>query len=174
MIPLISAATRLLFSEARIKTLHPQQAVSDFFSFTDAVSRKNALEEGFLVDVSALSNKIFQTAPVAITREIWELCVSVNRAESRFKQQAILISILCQAKVAIKRAPAHATDTSFNMKWFPRSIKAHLEKLCLWIAVSTDEHNKPVLTLMLDSQHTVNGFMSSSICQQHLKLKTIE
>jgi hypothetical protein len=173
MIPLISAV-RSLFSDTRIKTFQPQQAVSDFFSFTDAVSRKNALEEGFLVDVSALSNKIFQ-APVAITREVWELCVSVNQTENRFKQQAILISILCQAKVAIKRAQSHATEVSFDMKWFPRSIRAHLDKLSLWIAISTDEQNEPVLTLMLDSQHTAHkGFVSSSISQQHLKLKRIK
>ena len=122
----------------------------NFFSFRDFSSRQDALEEGYLIDVSALSSTF--EVPVAMTREVWELCVTTDHNDI-FNQQWRVTSLLTQAKVAVKQSPDHATEAFFEVKQFPRSSLSYLNKLRLWIVVSLGDQNEPVLTIMLDTQH---------------------
>jgi hypothetical protein len=121
-----------------------------FFSFRDFSSRKEAFEEGYLVDVSALSSTF--KVPVAMTREVWELYVAVNDNDL-FNQQSRVVSLLTQAKEAVKHTPAHATEAFFEVKQFPGSSSSYLNKLRLWVVVSLGDQSEPVLTIMLDTQH---------------------
>ena len=126
-------------------SIHPA-----FFSFRDLPSRQQAIEEGYLVDVSSIS-KTFNV-PVAMTREVWENCVVVKQADA-FREGFRTISILMQAKIAIKQAPADVTEVSFDVKQFPWNTRSHKNKQRLWVAVSLGDKHEPVLTVMLDSQH---------------------
>jgi hypothetical protein len=121
-----------------------------FFSYRDFKYRKEAIKEGYLVDVSKLSNAF--KADVAITREVWELYVSADNP-SWFKEQFRAVSLLAQAKVAIKHAAPHASEVFFEVKRFPRKSQSYLNKIRLWLVVSSGDSNEPVLTIMLDTQH---------------------
>ncbi len=134
-------------------TLHfPQAIITDepFFSFRDFKERKEAIDQGYLINVSELSSQF--NADIAITREVWELYVTVNEPDW-FKEQFRAASLLAQAKIAIKHADPHASEVFFEVKRFPRKIQSYLNKIRLWLVVSSGDNNEPVLTIMLDTQH---------------------
>ncbi len=136
-----------------LQILAPQfsQAMTSrpFFSFRD-LPRKDAIEEGYLIDVSTLSTSF--KADVCITREVWELYISIDDPEL-FNRQCRVVSLLAQAKMAIKHAVPHTAEVFFEVKRFPRRSQSFLNKIRLWIVVSSGDSNEPVLTVMLDTQH---------------------
>ncbi len=127
-----------------------QSSLAEFFSCRDFRNRKVALEEGYLIDVSNIAN-IFHV-PVAITREVWALCISNNNPDL-FNQQFRVVSLLAQTKAAIKTASSQASEVQFDVKQFPRKVASHHNKIRLWGVVSSGDNKKPVFTIMLDTQH---------------------
>ncbi|MFW5442684.1 MAG: DUF6573 family protein [Methylococcaceae bacterium] len=149
--------TQLHFNSAVASPLHitvsqfPQAlSAKPFFSYRDFKYRKEAIKEGYLVDVSKLSRTF--KADVAITRELWELYVAVDNPNG-FKERFRAVSLLAQAKMAIKHADPHASEVFFEVKQFPRKLKSYLNKVRLWLVISSGDSHEPVLTIMLDTQH---------------------
>jgi len=130
--------------------LTPPLDASPFFSFKDFIYRKEAIAEGYLVDLSALSSTF--KASVCMTREVWELYVVVNDVDL-FRHRFRAVSLLSQARIAIKQASAHSTEAFFEVKRYPRRSQSFLNKIRLWIVVSSGDSDEPVLTIMLDTQH---------------------
>ncbi len=112
-------------------------------------TRSTAFSKGDLVDVSSLSHTFH--VPIALTREVWNLCVAKDHNDT-FNQQFRIVSLLTQARIAIRKASAHATETSFTIKPFPRCSSAFMHKKRLRVVVGLDDQQKPVLTVMLNEQ----------------------
>ena len=146
------------------KQMTPKESSSAFLSFIDCCSREQAINEGFLIDVSEIAfNRLNYKWPLALTREVWDRCVAWTERDS--DQQAYqtqlrrLLDVLCMAKYGLCHAEPHATEAWFETSYLPRdgeSLRAVNQ--CLVIAVSPGDHKEPVLTIMLPEQ--VPGCMS--------------
>jgi Family of unknown function (DUF6573) len=143
--------TMMLFhaTAAAHTRLQPFKTFTKAFFRPRAQSRRQNLDDGWLVDVSDLAKAYFNV-PVAMTRDVWELCIAMNSSES-FAQQFRLCSLLCQAKMAAMHTVPHAREVTFDIKPFPRNSQSFKQKIKLCLRIETDQE-QPVLTLMLDEQ----------------------
>jgi len=133
----------------------PIQPRSEFFSWRDAIDREHAIREGFLVDVSSLAASFFDV-PVAITRNVWDLCVAMDWRE-QFIQQWRICSIVCQARVAAQHANPGAVEAHFDVRRHKRgSLRS---KIRLWLRIEADR-GRPALTIMTDDERQRFGASS--------------
>lgn len=124
-----------------------------FFNFTH-LSRQQAIDEGYLVDIATLTEIVNThfTVPVALTREVYELCVAMDHSQL-FKERLRLSSLLSQMKTAMRIADRHASAAAFDVKMLPYDYHQALNKHRLWVVVGPGDNKEPVLTVMLDSQY---------------------
>jgi len=130
----------------------PVQPRSEFFSWHDALDRQHAIQEGFLVDVSSLAWSLFDV-PVALTRDVWDLCVAMD-CRDQIIQQWRICSIICQARFAAQHADPGTICVHFDV-----AIGRVRPKIRLWLRVETDRGG-PVLTIMTDDERQRFGASS--------------
>ncbi len=121
-----------------------------FFSKQNNVCQKQPLQDDFLIDLTSVARQIF-TVPVFMTQEAWSLCLL--HQDHVFALKTTIISILCQAKVAIKQSSGNARGVNFLIKWLPRTIESHLNKQRLRVNIEYDNNHALILILMLDRLH---------------------
>ena len=122
--------------------LQDQKEAGHYYSMMDA---RNMLKvKGDLIDITDFSKNIFPV-PVILTSEVFDLCVEMY-GKDVIKLKSIVISILCQAKVAIKQANASQSEVGFNIKWFKPIF---LNRKNLRASIDRNDHNQLVLMLKI-------------------------
>lgn len=116
------------------------------FSYT----RKQAIEDGVLVDVSKLAAQAGFRFPVAITSTAWTRCVAVSeQAEESGQQEAgRLWDVLNVLRWAVKRSPG-GNEVRFQVSVFDgdRFDTVELKSLC-----GPGDDAEPVITVMLPDE----------------------
>jgi len=114
------------------------------FSYT----RKQAIEDGVLVDVSETAREAGFLWPFAMTAEVWNLIESIPRRYSHEDVSGRLWDVLMVA-----RASARATQAHQNVIFF--DVILHHEggsRVQLKLHCGPGDKGEPVLTLMLPNQ----------------------
>jgi hypothetical protein len=114
-------------------------------------SRKQAIEDGVLVDVTTTAKEAGFRFPVALTRAVWERCVTVPAGVHSQDEAGRLWDILWMLHVAIKqgkggpevRFAVHVR--SDNKERTPPLVR--LKALC-----SPGDEGEPVITIMMPDE----------------------
>lgn len=116
-------------------------------------TRKQAIEDGHLIDVSELAIEAGFRVPVAVTRAAWADCVEWGEADSRrqtYQDEAgRLWDVLWMAMNAARRGTG-AQKLIFQLYRVPRGgrgVRPRLVKLVLHIGPG--DNSDPVITILL-------------------------
>lgn len=116
------------------------------FSYT----RKQAIEDGVLVDVSKLAAEAGFRFPVAMTSTAWACCVEVSEAAEQSGQSETgrLWDVLNVLRWAVKRSPG-GNEVRFQVSVFDgdRCDTVELKSLC-----GPGDDAEPVITVMLPDE----------------------
>lgn len=128
--------------------------MNDFFDFGEVIhtySRAQALEDGSLVDASALAREAGLRFPVALTRAAWTHCVALSPAATRAgnDETGRLWDVLWMMAVAVRRRP-QGSDVLFELHCVTTSDRASLVRLRAVIGPGDDA--EPVVTVMLPEE----------------------
>lgn len=116
-----------------------------------AYTRKQALDDGSLVDVSSLAREVGIRYPVAVTRAVWDRCVTVPPGVGTQDEQGRIWDVLWLLHCAIRRSKGtdevrfavHVRDE--NTVGTPPLVK--LRALC-----GPGDSGEPVITVMLPEE----------------------
>ncbi len=119
-------------------------------------TRKQAIEDGHLIDVFGLAIEAGFRVPVAVTHAAWADCVEWNEADSHrqtYQDEAgRLWDVLWMAMNAARRG-AGAQRLVFQLYRVPRGgrgVRPRLVKLVLHIGPG--DHGEPVITILLPGE----------------------
>lgn len=115
-----------------------------------AYTRKQAIEDGVLVDVSETAKEAGFKFPVALTRAAYEDCVAWDEADSkRQTHQDVagrLWDVLWMASLAAKRG---GQEIRFQLYRVPRGGRGHMARLVTLKAhCGPGDNAEPVITIM--------------------------
>lgn len=119
-------------------------------------TRKNALDDGFLIDVSETAREAGIKFPVAITREAWNDCVAWTEADTRRKrvpndEAGRLWDVLWMLRCAARRMDGDRM--LFQLYRVPREGKGQKPRLVTLKAIcGPGDDAEPVITIMLPSE----------------------
>jgi len=123
-----------------------------------AYTRAQALEDGFLVDVSEVAAEARFTVPVALTRALWEDCVAW--ADDDTKRQTYqdeagrLWDVVYMASLAAQQAAARGlSEVCYSIYRVPRGgrgVRARLTSIKM--VIGPGDAGEPVITLMQPSE----------------------
>lgn len=125
--------------------------VTPIYSYT----RRQALSDGVLVDVSDLASEAGFRIPMALTWAVWEDCVAWTEVDSRRQtlqdQVGRLWDVLWLASLAAKRG--RGDRVSFEIYRVPRDGKAARPKrVHLQMHIGPGDAGEPVLSIMLPGE----------------------
>lgn len=116
-----------------------------------AYTRKEAIDDGFLVDVSKLAGKAGFKYPVAMSRTVFEQCVAVPEGATDQDEVGRLWDILTMLRFAIKTSrDQNVADIRFKLSVVgPNGHRSlvHLKALC-----GPGDDAEPVITIMLPQE----------------------
>lgn len=119
-------------------------------------TRKQAIEDGHLIDVSELASEAGFRVPVAVTRAAWADCVEWGEADSSSQtyqdETGRLWDVLWMAMNAARRG-AGAQRLVFQLYRVPRggrAVRPRLVKLVLHIGPG--DSGEPVITILLSGE----------------------
>ncbi len=120
-------------------------------------SRAQALEDGFLIDVTEMATEAGFRWPVAITHAAWQDCVAWSDDDSRRQtyqdESGRLWDVLWMAFIAIRGSAHSGTEINFQLYRVPkggRRTKAQLTTLKL--VSGPGDAGGPVVTVMLPQE----------------------
>jgi len=109
-------------------------------------SRAQAIDDGFLVDVSEPARECGFTYPVALTRPAWERAVALKRNYKGVQDEAgRLWDVLWMLYVAIKRRREQGDELLYRVKISGRFVT--LKSVC-----GPGDDAEPVITIMLPDE----------------------
>jgi hypothetical protein len=114
-------------------------------------SRKEAIEDGFLVDVSDMGREAGFRYPVALTRTVWEQYVVVPDGVECQDEDGRLWDILWMLKVAIASGAKDREDL-LKFKLNVRNANERTELVTLKSVCGPGDDGEPVITVMLSSE----------------------
>lgn len=110
-------------------------------------TRQEAIEDGFLVDVSTAASEAGFKYPVALTRTVFEDCVAVPAETSGQDETGRLWDILVMLRWNIQAAPErNLTDLGFTLQVvgpLGRRMTVRLKAVC-----GPGDDAEPVITIM--------------------------
>jgi hypothetical protein len=112
-------------------------------------TRREALDDGVLVDVSETAREAGFVWPVAVTAAVWARITAIPpRFQGIQSVAGRLWDVLFMAHVAIRRAPAGGTHLRYAL------IMHHeRRRLChLKLVTGPGDHGEPVVTIMLPDE----------------------
>jgi len=113
-------------------------------------SRKQAIEDGFLIDVSKLAKEAGFSFPVAVTLGAWAACVQVPESVSGWQDETgRLWDILNMLRLAAKTASGQRVR--FQVLFQNKPV-GPLEKVSLVGHCGPGDSAEPVLTIMLPGE----------------------
>ncbi len=112
-------------------------------------TRAQAIEDGFLIDVTETAREAGITFSTAVTAAAWELCVTVPEKASWQDEMGRLWDVLTMLRYAIKRSSG-GQEVAFsvavqNDARRPRPVQ--LKALC-----GPGDEGEPVITIMLPDE----------------------
>ena len=116
-------------------------------------SRKQALEDGVLVDVSQTAKEAGFTFPVALTRTVWGQYVEVPNGVQCQDEAGRLWDILMMLRFAIKGGSRDGSELPFKLY-----VRNHNERMTgrdvvtLKSLVGPGDDGEPVITIMLPGE----------------------
>jgi hypothetical protein len=117
-----------------------------------AFSRKQAIEDGELVDVSAMARKAGIRFPVALTRAAWGRCVAVPPGVLCQDEAGRLWDVLTMLRLAARGPSGDASEVRFgvhvrndNRERTPPLVR--LKAMC-----GPGDRGEPVVTVMLPDE----------------------
>ena len=132
------------------------EVYEEFGNSVYSYSRKQAIDDGVLVDVSQMAREAGFTIPVAVTDSVW--IDFINWEESDTKKQTYqdsngrLLDVLSMLRFAIPRN----RDTAcvfYKLYIVPRDGKTKKAKLTqLKAVIGAGDDGQPVITIMLPSE----------------------
>ena len=111
-------------------------------------TRRQAIEDGVLVDVSEMAREAGFKYPFAMTTEVWSLIENIPERYSYEDVQGRLWDVLMMARHAIAKAKPGANEIFFDLILH----QADSNRLKLKIHIGPGDDYTPVLTLMLPNQ----------------------
>lgn len=119
-------------------------------------TRKQAIEDGHLIDVSEVAIEAGFRVPVSVTHAVWVDCVEWNEADSRrqtYQDEAgRLWDVLWMAMNASRRG-AGAQRLVFQLYRVPRGGRGVCPRLVTLVAhVEPGDNGEPVVTIMLPGE----------------------
>lgn len=132
-------------------------SLSHFFEETNMIAtytRREAIADGVLVDVSSLAKEAGFTVPVAVTSSVWEQYIvwSEQDTERQVFQntKGRLWDILFMLRLAIQGRGTHANVIFYKLRIVPKNGKTLKPKLTRLKAVmGPGDLSEPVVTVML-------------------------
>ena len=137
---------------------HPEAVQTMIEIFGEPISiytRAQALDDGFLVDVSEMAQEAGFRFPVAMTRAAWEDCVSWSDADSKRQthqdEAGRLWDVLWMASVAARRNGG--SELRFQLYRVPRGGRGVRPRLVtLQMHVGPGDEGEPVITVGLPGE----------------------
>ncbi len=126
-----------------------------FIPDTDCISsytRAQAIEDGVLVDVTAMAREAGLKYPVALTRAVWAMCVVLSPAAERAcnDQTGRLWDVLWMLWIAAKRARAGTSEIVFAIRCVTTTVTP--SHVALRAIVGPGDDAEPVITVMLPDE----------------------
>ena len=124
---------------------------SFFGEVISVYSRAQALEDGMLVDCSALAREAGIRFPIALTRAAWDLCVALSPAAERAcnDETGRLWDVVWMLSCAI-RSGGGGTEVAFEIRCVTTSARPSLVRLKALCGPGDDA--EPVVTIMLPGE----------------------
>ena len=113
-----------------------------------AYTRKQAIEDAVLVDVTETAKEAGFRWPFAMTAEVWSLIENIPEKYSYEDVQGRLWDVLMMARHAIAKAKSGANEILYDLILH----QADSNRLKLKIHIGPGDDYTPVLTLMLPNQ----------------------
>lgn len=137
---------------------HPEAVQTMVEIFGEPIStytRRQALDDGVLVDVSELAREAGFKFPVAMTRAAWEDCVSWDEADSKRQthqdEQGRLWDALYMASLAARRNGG--SEVRYQLYRVPRGGRGVRPRLVtLAMHVGPGDEGEPAITIMLPGE----------------------
>jgi hypothetical protein len=116
----------------------------------DYYSRAQAIEDGFLIDVSEMAREAGFRCPVALTQEAWGDCVAWNEENDTLQdEEGRLWDVLYMASLAAKRAQVGQNRVKFEVWRTPNTKRALQPKPTeLVMYIGPGDTWEPVITIM--------------------------
>jgi len=113
-------------------------------------SRKQAIEDGILIDVSKLAKELGFTYPVAVTAGVWESCIQVPESVKGWQDETgRLWDILNIVRVGAKSESSNCLRVQVL---FQNKPVGPPEKVTLVAHCGPGDKAEPVLTIMLPGE----------------------
>ena len=120
-------------------------------------SRAQAIEDGVLIDVTAMAREAGFKWPVALTHTAWCDCVAWTERDNRFQvhqdESGRLWDVLFMAFYAIRTATAPGDRLLFSLYRVPKDgHSTEAGEVSLKLMVGPGDTGEPVVTIMLPSE----------------------
>ena len=120
-------------------------------------SRAQAIEDGVLIDVTAMAREAGFKWPVALTHTAWCDCVAWTERDNRFQvhqdESGRLWDVLFMAFYAIRTATAPGDRLLFSLYRVPKDgHSTEAEEVSLKLMVGPGDAGEPVVTIMLPNE----------------------
>lgn len=135
---------------------HQRSVVEEIFGEPISIyTRRQALDDGVLVDVSELAKEAGFRFPVALTRAAWGDCVEWSEADSKrqtYQNEAgRLWDVLWMASVAARRNSG--SELRFQLYRVPRGGRGVRPRLVTLVMLcGPGDEGEPVITIMLPGE----------------------
>ena len=141
----------------------PQQAMIDPSAWLDqfeqtniihTYSREQAIEDGFLIDVTTTAAEAGFNCPVAITAAAWSDCVAWSEADTKRQtiqdEQGRLWDVIWMARQAARRG---GNRTGFCLRRVPRGGRGRTSKIVkLKMLAHGGDEGELVITIMMPDE----------------------
>ena len=123
----------------------------DDFEIIHTYTRKQAIEDGSLVDVSKMAREAGIKWPVAVTRTVWEKYVRTDDRDRELGQseEGRLWDILWMFRVAA--TSANSSQTELRFKLYHQS-KGKMKLITLKAVAGPDDEGNPCITIMMPDE----------------------
>ena len=114
-------------------------------------SRQQAIQAGFLIDVSADAKKLGLTFPVTVTKPLWEIGIASGQSLSETEKAERLRDILMafRLRIASQATLSPLFDFPAMLSLPPGDVP---QPVPLFALIQPDEHNRAVVTLLLPNE----------------------
>lgn len=114
-------------------------------------SRQQAIQGGFLIDVSADAKKLGLTFPVTVTKPLWEIGIAADQSISETEKTERLRDILMafRLRIASQATLSPLFDFPAMLSLPPGDVP---QPVPLFALIQPDEHNRAVVTLLLPNE----------------------
>ena len=116
-----------------------------------AYTRKQAIEDGVLIDVSKMAREAGINWPVAVTRAVWEEYIRTDDKDRELGQseEGRLWDILWMFSVAATNANSSQTELRFKLY---HQSKGKMKLITLKAVAGPDDEGNPCITIMMPDE----------------------